>query len=159
MSATLALVRPDEWNVPLLIHVLGAMILVGGIATAAAAQAFAWRRTNPADGASLARTSFWALLIVAIPGWIVMRVGAEWIASEQGFDEGDVPTWVDVGFVTAEPGGVLLLVATALTGLGARRLARSGAETSGLVRASTVLMTVVLVAYLVAVWAMTAKPG
>ena len=33
----LALVRPDSWNLPLLLHIGGAMILVGGVLTAASA--------------------------------------------------------------------------------------------------------------------------
>ena len=36
MSAVLALVRPDDWNFPLFLHVLGAMVLVGATVTAAA---------------------------------------------------------------------------------------------------------------------------
>jgi hypothetical protein len=30
----LAVVRPDSWNFPLFLHVLGAMILVGGLSPA-----------------------------------------------------------------------------------------------------------------------------
>lgn len=158
MSAILAAVRPDDWNFPLFVHVLGAMLLVGGVVTAVAAQVAGWRRQEPDGARGFARLAFWALLVLAIPGWIVMRVGAEWIASEEGWTGDDVPTWVDVGYVTAEPGGVLLLVATVLAGLGARRLARTRAPASGLVRASTVLVAITLVLYLVAIWAMTAKP-
>lgn len=33
----LAVVRPDSWNLPLFLHVLGAMVLVGTLATAAVA--------------------------------------------------------------------------------------------------------------------------
>ena len=158
-SSVLASIRPDDWNVPLLVHVLGAMILVGGIGTAVSALGLAWRRTVPADTLGLARLAFRALLLVAIPGWIVMRIGAQWIASKEGLDGAEVPTWVDIGYVTAEPGGLLLLVATVLAGLGVRRLGKAPSPSSALVRASTVLVAVVLVAYLVAVWAMTAKPG
>jgi hypothetical protein len=157
MNGVLALVRPDDWNFPLFLHVLGAMILVGGIATAAAAQFFGWRRAATADAQPLARMAFRALLLVAVPGWIVMRIGGQWIASKEGLDGDASPTWVDIGFVTADGGGVLLLAATVLAGLGARRLARTGAERSGLARASTALVTIILVGYLVAVWAMTAK--
>jgi hypothetical protein len=158
VSAILAAVRPDEWNFPLLVHVLGAMLLVGGVVTAVAAQVAGWRRQEPDGARGFARLGFWALLLVAIPGWIVMRVGAEWIASEEGWTGDDVPTWVDIGYVTAEPGGLLLLVATILSGLGARRLAQSEAAASRLVQASTVLVAITLVLYLVAIWAMTAKP-
>ena len=158
MSTLLAAVRPDDWIVPLFVHVFGAMLLVGGVATAFAAQAAGWRRQEPDDARRFARLAFWALLVVAIPGWIVMRIGAQWIASEEGLDGDQVPNWVDIGYVTAEPGGALLLAATILAGFGVRRLGR-GASASRLTRVSTVLVGVALVGYLIAVWAMTAKPS
>ena len=77
----LASIRPDEQNLPLLLHVLGAMILVGGLLTGAAALAFA--RGEPRS----LRLGYWSLLAVALPGWILMRIGAQWIYSEQGWDD------------------------------------------------------------------------
>ena len=51
------------------------------------------------------------LLIVAIPAWIVMRVGAEWIyANEFGSSSANNPTWVGIGFVVADAGLLVLLV-------------------------------------------------
>jgi hypothetical protein len=41
MIDLLATVRPDEENLPLLVHVLGATVLVGGLLTGASALAFA----------------------------------------------------------------------------------------------------------------------
>ena len=41
MTSVLAAIRPDSWNFPLFVHVLGAMILVGGLLTGASALAFA----------------------------------------------------------------------------------------------------------------------
>ena len=35
--------RPDDINVALLVHVLGAMVLVGGLLTAASASIIGWR--------------------------------------------------------------------------------------------------------------------
>jgi hypothetical protein len=46
-----------------------------------------------------------------------------------------------------------------LAGLGSRRLARAGGETSLVVRSAGVIAALVLAVYLVALWAMTAKPG
>jgi hypothetical protein len=157
-AALFAAIRPDEWNFALFLHVLGATVLVGGVATAATAQFLGWRRQETADALPLARLAFRALLLVAIPGWIVMRIGAQWIASKEGLDGTQVPTWVDVGYATAEPGGGLLLAATLLAWLGARRLRRTGSPGGWALSSSAVLVTVVLVAFLVAVWAMTAKP-
>jgi hypothetical protein len=159
LGGALAAIRPDEWNLPLLIHVLGAMILVGGIVTTATAQFLGWRRPAPNDALSLARVASRALLFVAIPGWIVMRIGAEWIASEEGLEGERLPDWVDVGYVTADLGGGLLLVATLLAWFASWRLGRSGAASAWPTRISSVLVTVALVGYLVAVWAMTSKPS
>jgi hypothetical protein len=57
-----------------------------------------------------------------------------------------------------EPGLVLLLIATILTGLAARRGRAESSRSSTLARVATVLTGVLLAAYLVAVWAMTTKP-
>ena len=66
--------RGDSINIALLVHVLGAMVLVGGLVTAAGAAIIGWRD----EGAALRRFSYWTLLAVAFPGYIVMRIGAEW---------------------------------------------------------------------------------
>ena len=52
----LAVIRPDDWNLPLLLHVLGAMLLVGGLTTAVAAFWLGWRR----DAKTLSRLGFWS---------------------------------------------------------------------------------------------------
>ena len=104
-----------------------------------------------------ARLSFRTLLIVAIPAWFAMRIGAEWIRSKEFPSGADEPGWIGIGYVTAEPGGLLLLISVVLAGIGARRLAR-GRGADWLTRSATVLVLVVLAAYLVALWAMTAKP-
>jgi hypothetical protein len=152
----LASIRPDSWSFPLLLHVLGAMILVGTLVLAASALILAWR-----DGsASLVRLGYRSLLIGALPAWIVMRGAAEWIADKEGLTGDDAPSWVGVGYSTAEPGLLLLLISTLLAGLAvrrARRTERSGG--GGFSRVSTVLVSLVLIAYLVAIWAMTTKPA
>jgi hypothetical protein len=157
--SVLAAIRPDEWNFPLLVHVLGAALLVGGVVTALVALVLGWARQPNADATAYARTAFRSLLFVAFPAWWIMRIGAEWIYRREGWD--DVPSepdWLGIGYITAEGGGLLLLVSIILAGLGARRLARGGGETSALLRVSTVLVTIVLVAYVLAVWAMAGKP-
>lgn len=149
----LATIRPGEWNLPLLVHVLGAMLLVGTTLTATIAALAGWRADNP----MLARLAFRTLLLGVIPSWILMRVGGGWIESREGFGSLS-PGWLQVGVIVAEPGLLLLLIATLLSGLGLRR-ARSGGGGGGLTRAAGVLAAVLLVAYVVAVWAMSAKPG
>jgi hypothetical protein len=94
---------------PIFLHVLGAMTLVGAVFTVVILSAAGWRRR---DAPILARSAFRALLIVAIPAWIVMRVGAGWIYSKEFANSKNDPTWIGVGFAAAEPGLLLLLLAT-----------------------------------------------
>jgi len=151
-----AAIRPDSWNFPLLLHVLGAMLLVGGLVTAVTALSLGWRR----DVAPLTRFGFWTLLLVAFPSWWLMRLAGEWIRSREGYgaEGSDDPTWLDIGYITAEAGGVLILISIILTGIGMRR-ARAGGGASTLGRIAAMLTAIVLAAYVVAVWAMTAKPS
>jgi uncharacterized membrane protein len=154
----LAATRPTDWDFPLFLHVLGAMILVGGLLVAVGMQVLAWRRRDPADVAAFSRGAFWALLTVALPGWVLMRVGGEWIYSKEGWTGENDPDWLGIGYLAADAGLVVLLVTLLLAGLGARRLRRSGGEASILGRVATPLATILLIVYLIAVWAMTTKP-
>ena len=156
----LAAIRPDSWNFPLLMHVLGASLLLGALITAVTAQLLAWKRTAPADLLPYSRLSFRTLLFAAIPAWFLMWGGAWWTASREGLTDLDEdPTWLTIGYTTAEPGGVLLLISVILAGIGARRLSRSNGEKGAtLVRVATVLSVLLVIAYVIAVWAMTAKP-
>lgn len=150
---TIALVRPDDWNFPLLVHVAGAMLLVGSLVTVAALLLLAWRGDSP----GLIRLGFRTLLIAALPSYVLMRVGAEWINSKENIpDEAD---WIGIGYITADGGLVFLLISTILAGVAARRAGRKPGGGGTLGRVVTVLTLVVLAAYVVAVWAMTAKPS
>lgn len=149
-----AAIRPDEWNFPLLMHVFGAMILVGGLVAAVTALLLGWRR----DSAFYTRLGFWSLLVVAFPGWLLMRIGGPWIESKENFDEDNEPGWLGIGYITAEAGGLLLLISIILTGIAVRRQRRPEAGPSVLARIAAVLTVLILIAYIVAVWAMTAKP-
>jgi hypothetical protein len=88
-----------------------------------------------------------------------MRAGAEWIASREGWTKEGVPSpnWLDIGAIIADLGGLILLVSLIIGGVGVFRL-RAG-KGSGLLKATLVLSTVLLAAYLVAVWAMAGKPN
>ena len=150
---TIALIRPDDWNFPLLLHVGGAMLLVGSLVTVAALFLLAWRGDSP----GLIRLGFRTLLIAALPSYVLMRVGAEWINSKENIpDEAD---WIGIGYITADGGLVFLLISTILAGVAARRAGRHPGDGGTLGRVVTVLTLVVLAAYLIAVWAMTTKPG
>jgi hypothetical protein len=143
--------RSDSINFALLVHVFGAMVLVGGLVTAAAAAVVGWRD----EAVALRRFSYWTLLTVAFPGYIVMRIGAEWVFSKE-FPETYDPAWVGIGYITADGGGVLLLLALILGGIGLRKSRDGGG--GGLLKASGVLATLLVAVYVVTVWAMGAKP-
>jgi hypothetical protein len=149
----LAIIRPDSWEFPLFLHVLGATILVGGLLTSASALGFA------RGDVRFVRLGYWSLLAVSLPGWILMRAGGEWIASREGWTAKGVPspTWLDIGFLLADAGGLILLISLIVGGIGVYRL-RKGKGT-GLLKATLVLSLVLLAAYVVAVWAMSGKPA
>jgi hypothetical protein len=141
--SVLAAIRPDDWNLALFVHILGAMTLVGSLALVATSIA--------ADNLRLGFRTLW---IAVIPSWIVMRVAAQWIASKEHIDDLDPePAWVGIGYSTSEGSFLLLIIATICAGIAARR-ARGG----GLRTATLVLVGISLVAYVVAIWAMTTKP-
>ena len=148
-----ATVRPDSWNFPLFLHVLGAMILVGGLLAGASSLALA------RGDVKFLRLGYRSLLAVALPGWLLMRIAAQWIASREGWTATGVPTptWLGIGFVLADAGGLILLVSLIVGGIGVRRL-RAG-QGATLLKTTLVLSVVLLGAYVVAVWAMAGKPS
>ena len=152
--SVLATVRPDSWNFPLFVHVLGAMILVGGLVAGASALALA------KGDAKVLRLGFWSLMLVSFPGWIIMRVGAQWIYNKEGWDnvpDNLIPNWLDIGAVIADAGGLVLVITLIIGGIGVRRL--EAGKSSRLLKATLVLSVVLLAAYVVAVWAMAGKPN
>jgi hypothetical protein len=151
--SVLAQVRPDSWNFPLLLHIGGAMILVAGVLTATSALVVA------RGEASILRLGYRALLIVALPGFIVMRASAEWIADKEGFNAKGAPEpdWLGIGYIVSDLGALLLIIALIVGGIGSSRM-RKGEGGQGLLRATLVISIVLLVAFTVAVWAMAGKP-
>lgn len=147
--------RPDGWDLPLFIHILSAMTLVGATTLAVASLAGAWKNGSLA----LTRLGYRALLLAVIPSWIAMRLSAQWIVDKEGLEDADL-SWIEIGFFAAEPILLLVIIATVLAGLAMRRAARGDAAGPSVgVRVATGLVSVALVAYLVAVWAMTTKPA
>ena len=155
-----ATIRPDDWSLALFFHVLGSMVMVGALVLALVYLVGAFR----GDSAVALRLGFLTLLYGALPGFIVMRGGAEWIYSKEGI--GDLPSdpnWIGIGYGTSDFGLLLLILATAVSGLAARRAVRGhGGEepvSSGgaSVRLATTIVSALLVVYVVAIWAMTTK--
>jgi hypothetical protein len=146
----LATVRPDAWNLPLFLHVLGAMVLVGGASVGSLASLGS---VASPEAAWLRRVAWRSLLLVALPAYVVMRIGAEWLYSKEFGNASSDPTWIGIGYMAADVGALLLLVTLVLAGLAARR------GSTGLSRAAGILSLVAVVGWLVAVWAMGGKPG
>jgi hypothetical protein len=133
---------------PLFLHVVGAMTLFGALLAAAIASTVAWRRP---EIVVLRKATFW-VLISALPDFVVFRIAAELIYSdEKDAFGGNDPTWIGIGR-TAADGGLLVLLAS----LGfAYWWLRSGKPVAGRVVAG--LVTVQLVILGVAWFAMSAK--
>jgi hypothetical protein len=147
----LAAIRPDDWNFPLFLHVLGAMTLVGATLTGASTLAFA--RGDP----RLLRLGYWTLLVVGLPGYVLMWAAAHWIYSKEGLDESPIDSaWTTIGFVVAEGGAVFFVASLIVGGIGVRRL--GSGKGAGLLKATMILSLILLAAYVVAVWAMAGKP-
>lgn len=147
----IAAIRPDEWNFPLLLHILGAMLLVGATLSGASALAFA------RGDARLLRLGYWTLLIVGLPSYVLMWGAAHWIYSKERLDESPIDSaWITIGFIVAEGGAVLFVAALIAGGIGVRRL--SSGRGVGLLKATLWMSLILLAAFIVAVWAMAGKP-
>jgi hypothetical protein len=96
---------------PLFLHVLGAMTLFGGILTVLLVSVVAWGR----PGADFLRRAAFFAAVVSIPDYIVMRAGAQWIYSKEGWTGHGDPTWLGIGFAIADGGLLLLLLLIGLT--------------------------------------------
>jgi heme/copper-type cytochrome/quinol oxidase subunit 1 len=146
----LAAIRPDAWNFPLFVHVLGAMLLVGATLTGATTLALA--HGDP----KLVRLGYRTLLVLGLPSYALMWVGAHWIYMKEGLDERPLEfAWEAIGFAVTEVGAVLFVTALVLGGIGVRRLPAGGAD---LLKATNVICLVLLAGFAVAIWAMAAKP-
>lgn len=100
-------IRPHSFDFPLFLHVFGAMVLFGAVLTATLISAVGSRR---ADSGPNRRVAFWSLIGVAVPAYVAMRAGAQWIYSKEGFSGHGDPTWLGIGFAIADAGLLLLLV-------------------------------------------------
>lgn len=149
MIGLLADIRGDGVNLPLFVHVFGAMVLVGAVTAAVVTQL---APVGPARAETLRRFSFLTLLLVGIPAYVVMFAGSAWVYSKGYDDLPDEPTWIGIGFATREGGGLLLLIATVCAGIA------SWKSKSGLARASGIVAAIALAGWIVAIWAMSAKP-
>jgi hypothetical protein len=145
----IASIRPDDVDLPVFLHVLGAIVLVGGVVLTLIYLASAWRGNEES-----LRMALRGLLFGALPGYIVMRGAAEWVYSKEGFsDLPEEPDWIGIGYGVADIGLLLLIIATLAAWLARRR----GGTGVG-VRIATAIVAFVLFMDVVAIWAMTTKP-
>ena len=107
----------------------------------------------------LRRIAFRTLLAVALPGYVAMRVGGQWLESKE---EGQLftgdPTWIGIGYIVSDVGALILIVLIVLAWLSQRRAARGDATGSWMANVVLGLAPIYLTALAVAWWAMTAKP-
>jgi hypothetical protein len=152
----LAAIRPDDQSFALLLHLVGATVVFGALLTSATSLALARGDTR------LLRLGYFSLLLVGLPGLILLRLAGEWLYRLQNWDDLpeqiDEPAWLSIGFIVADWGGLLFLLSLVLGGIGVYRL-RNGKGGTGLLKATMVIALILIVAYVVAVWAMTGKPN
>ena len=150
----LAIVRPSDWNLPLFLHIGGAMFLVASLIVALYAVRVARARGDQPAAQFLARVLLW----VTLPSYLVMRIFAQVIADKENLDKAN-PTWLGIGFSVSDAGFVFLLAVLIMTGRVARR-SKQGTSVagSGQLRATGIIAGLLIAAYVVAIWAMTTKP-
>jgi hypothetical protein len=152
----LAAIRPDDQSFALLLHLVGATVVFGALLASAISLLLARGETR------LLRLGYFSLLLVGLPGLILMRLAGEWLYRMQNWDrlppQLAEPSWLKIGFVVADWGGVLFLLALVLGGIGVRRLG-NGKGGALLLRATMVVSLLLVVGYVIAVWAMTGKPS
>jgi uncharacterized cupredoxin-like copper-binding protein len=152
----LAAIRPAGQDFPVLLHIVGATVVFGALLTSAISLALARGEIR------LLRLGYFSLLLVGLPGLILMRLSGQWIYQKQGWDDLPDqlkdPTWLKIGFIVADGGAILFLLALVVGGIGISRL-RSGKGGEGLLKVTMICALVLALAYVVAVWAMTGKPG
>jgi hypothetical protein len=154
---TVLMIRPDSWDFPLLLHVGGAMVLVASMTVAGLAFIQSWRATEPEPSAALFRFGALTLFFAALPSFIVMRLAAQWILSREHLDNSNAQ-WIGIGFGVSDLGFVILIISLILTGIALRR-SRRGGEAGWLGRIGGALALLMLVTYVIAIWAMTTKPA
>jgi hypothetical protein len=142
----LALIRPDSWNLPLFLHVLGASVLTGAVAATLIAA------SRSQASLLLRRVAFRTLLLLVVPAWVLMRFAGQWIDSKEDI-QGD-PTWLGIGYIVGDAGLILVILTTITAWVAARRPEKRWPP-----QAVTVLAGIYLAALLVAMFAMSGKPG
>ena len=153
----LAIMRSGTWEWALFFHVLGALVLIGSMAVVSAAALVAGRGDHPDGAVALRRLTFRTLLLFVLPSFVLLRATAEWVRTEDGFD--DEAGWIGVGYIVTDVGVIVLLALLFLGWRSARAAPRSEGRPPLSGRILSIVAPLYLVALLVALWAMTTKPA
>jgi hypothetical protein len=118
----LAAIRPNDQSFALLLHLVGATVVFGALLASATSLLLSRGDTR------LLRLGYYSLLLVGLPGLILLRVAGQWLCQLQSWDKlpsqiGE-PTWLSIGFILADWGGILFLAALAVGGIGVYRMRR-----------------------------------
>jgi len=154
----LAAIRPDDVNIALFVHVLGAMLLVGTLLTVLLTRLVAQRAEGGAARAD--RLVLRTVVLGVLPAYIAMRVGAQWTQEQQNLPPAvEDQAWLTIGYITADLGTLLVLVSVGVSAVGLRRLGKGTGDGSRAAATVGIIAVLLLIAYAVAVWAMSAKPA
>jgi uncharacterized cupredoxin-like copper-binding protein len=152
----LAAIRPPGQDLPVLLHIIGATFAFGGLLASVSSLALARGQVR------LLRIGYYSLLFVVAPGWLLMWITGEWAYHKEGWN--GLPTqlrdaaWLRIGFVVGDYLGLVFLITLLVGAVGVIRL-RRGQSGTGLLHLTMLSGLVLVLGFVVAVWAMTGKPG
>jgi hypothetical protein len=150
-------IRPDDWNLPLLLHVGGAMVLTGCVTIVAGTMLLARGDAEGSETAALTRFAFRSALFAAIPAFVVMRIFAQVAESKENLENSDA-SWLGIGYGVGDFGGIVLIITVILLWRASKKVSRDPGSRTVMSTIATGLSLLLLVAYVIAVWAMTTKP-
>jgi hypothetical protein len=151
-----SVIRPDEWNLPFFVHVLGALALTGALVLTAIYLFGAWRSGSAAS----LRLALRSLTLGVFPSYLVLRGSADWISDKEGYaDLDEQPDWITIGYIATDLGFLLILASSLLGYLALRRARAGGRGSSPNARVAAILIALLIVMNVVAIWAMTTKPA
>ena len=158
MTVTFAAIRDGSVNIALFVHVLGAMLLVGSLFTVAASFALS-RRNGDGDTTGLTGLALKAVPLGVFPAYVLMRIGAQWTESAEDLSKQvEDSTWIGIGYITADLGALLVIASLIVAAIGLRRRRDGKGTGAGQARAVAIIGGLLVVVYIVTIWAMSAKP-
>ena len=90
----------------------------------------------------------------------MLRGSSEWIADKEGYaDLDEPPDWIEIGYMITDTGFLLILISSLLGWLALRKARTEGDGPRVTARFAAGLVSFLLVINVVAIWAMTTKPG